>query len=281
MFDKILAERLRPMAPIPTGIQPGGGLKCPVKCILFDVYGTLLISGTGDISVSRKSVLISTAFQTLLDKFGIPAALEQVLESFFNGIQAAHQSAKRNGVDYPEVEIDRIWSSILGTDDMTLARRFALEFELMANPVYPMPHLESFLEACRKASLVMGIISNAQFYTPLLFRWFLKADPIDLGFREALTLYSYKIGYAKPSARIFDLAVDRLKELNISAKNTLYVGNDLQNDIIPAKRAGFQTALFAGDARSLRLRGIDIENVAIHTDLVITDLRQLLSHIPG
>ena len=278
-LEKDLLPYLKPLTPIPTPMHPGGSLGNPLKCILFDVYGTLFISGTGDISTARKSVHPSEQFQILLDKFGVFTAPDLLLQTFFDEIHNVHQVAIRKGMDYPEVQIDQVWSRVLENTNLDQVRKFALEFELIANPVYPMPHLESVLAGCRKAGLLLGIISNAQFYTPQLFRWFLKADPVDLGFVEDLTLYSYRIGYAKPSPRIFELAVGRLKKLNIFPGAVLYVGNDLRNDILPAKQAGFQTALFAGDARSLRLRNDDPVCRGIRADLVITDLRQLLGHI--
>jgi len=51
------------------------------------------------------------------------------------------------------------------------------------------------------------------------------------------------------------------------------------NDIYPAQKVGFQTALFAGDKRSLRLRNDDPRCKNLKPDLVITDLIQLLDHI--
>jgi len=51
------------------------------------------------------------------------------------------------------------------------------------------------------------------------------------------------------------------------------------NDIYPANAIGFQTALFAGDQRSLRLRTDDPRCVNLKPDLVLTDLAQLLKYI--
>ncbi len=51
------------------------------------------------------------------------------------------------------------------------------------------------------------------------------------------------------------------------------------NDIYPAKKAGFNTALFAGDTRSLRLRKDVAECKTLSPDIVITDLIQLLDYI--
>jgi putative hydrolase of the HAD superfamily len=51
------------------------------------------------------------------------------------------------------------------------------------------------------------------------------------------------------------------------------------NDIYPAQQLGFKTALFAGDTRSLRLRTDDSRCSNLSTDLVLTDLEQLIGHI--
>jgi putative hydrolase of the HAD superfamily len=48
------------------------------------------------------------------------------------------------------------------------------------------------------------------------------------------------------------------------------------NDIYPAKMVGFKAGLFAGDARSLRLRENHPKCQNLFADLVITDLVQIL-----
>jgi putative hydrolase of the HAD superfamily len=125
----------------------------------------------------------------------------------------------------------------------------------------------------------MGIISNAQFYTPLLFQWFLRKELDDLGFNHELLFFSYRFGYAKPSQLLFTMARERLEAWGILPGQVLYVGNDILNDILPAQNTGFHTALFAGDARSLRMREDDPHCTHTRPDLVITDLIQLIEYI--
>ena len=125
----------------------------------------------------------------------------------------------------------------------------------------------------------MGIISNAQFFTPYLFNWFLDSSPGDLGFKSDLIFYSYKSGHAKPSPVMFDAAAKNIMNMDISLHSVLYIGNDMLNDIYPAKMVGFKTALFAGDARSLRLRENHPKCQNLSPDIVIIDLLQLLKHL--
>ena len=202
-----------------------------------------------------------------------------VLDDFFSAIDIEHKRLRKSGVDFPEVEIDRIWSRVLDIEELDILRAFAVEFELIVNPVYPMPNLEKMLSCCKNAKVLMGIVSNAQFFTPYLFRWFLDSSPEDLGFKSDLIFYSYKSGHAKPSPFMFEAAAEILGNMDISPHSVLYIGNDMLNDIYPAKKAGFKTALFAGDARSLRLRENHPKCQNLSTDLVITDLVQLLEYI--
>ena len=279
MYKELFKQYSRSLSPIPSDRQPAGRLDDAVKCILFDVYGTLFISGSGDISIAKRESQQIDKLENLLLQFRIDQTPQSVLKIFFEAIDQQHKQQRDEGIDFPEVEIDQIWKQVLKIDDLTIIRDFALEFELIINPVYPMPHLEKMLTSCRKSNILMGIISNAQFYTPFLFKWFLGADPENIGFHPDLLFFSYKFGYAKPSTFLFQQAAEILEQMDIPANAVLYLGNDMLNDIYPAKQAGFQTALFAGDARSLRLRENDPRCSNLAADIIITDLEQLLDHI--
>jgi putative hydrolase of the HAD superfamily len=277
--NDMISEYITPVSPVPTSLTPSGKLEEKIEVILFDLYGTLFISRSGDIGMAKKKSPQTEKLEKLLQKFGIKKDPQSILNRFYAAIENQHELLKEQGVDFPEVEIDQIWMRVLEIDDLESVRAFAVTFELVANPVYPMPNLETMLSACRDSNVLMGIISNAQFYTPYLFNWFLGSPPENLGFCPDLILYSYKFGYAKPSTFMFQIASERLKHMDISVRSALYIGNDMLNDMYPAKQAGFKTGLYAGDARSLRLRQNDPKCKDLSVDLVITDLIQLLDHI--
>ncbi len=279
MLSDSISKHIRPLSPHATTLQPSGELTAKVECIMFDVYGTLFISASGDIGITRQGVQQTEQLKNLLQKFGIRRYPDTVLNDFLAAIDNEHAKLKANGVDFPEVEIDKIWMHVLNNNNLDHIRAFAVEFELIVNPVYPMPHLEKMLTGCKESNLRMGIVSNAQFYTPSLFQWFLDSDPESLGFQPNLILFSYRFGRAKPSTYLFQLAAERLQNMEIPVHAALYLGNDMLNDIYPAKKVGFQTALFAGDARSLRLREDDHRCRNLSPDIIITDLEQLLDHI--
>ncbi len=299
MLDKDTASNyMSPLLPVPTPLTPSGRIEHKIRCFMFDIYGTLFISGAGDISISQKKPGKMPGLERMLKQFGINKKPGALRKDLFREIEKRHAESRSKGVDYPEVEVDRVWMNvlmnILGKSNhaedqqsktrqsktrQSKIRQFAELFELIVNPVYPMPKLGELLTACKESGIVMGIISNAQFYTPYLFNRFFDSDPEGLGFHPDLTIYSYRFGCAKPSLRLFQTAAARLKNMGIAEESVLYVGNDMLNDIMPAKKTGFKTALFAGDQRSLRLRKDEPVCKNIKADLVITSLAQLIDYI--
>ena len=276
---KSIQKYIRPLKPIPTSISPAGDLIHDIKCILFDIYGTLFISASGDISLAKQNSPQMEKINLLLAKYEIEKSPPTLLDELHHAIEVRHAELHAKGTEFPEVKIDRIWQQVLPAVDQRRIRQFAAEFELISNPVYPMPNLSDLLSTCRQQGTVMGIISNAQFYTPCMFNWFLDSDPQGLGFSPDLIFYSYFFAMAKPSPALFKMAAEKLEEKEIQPASVLYIGNDMLNDIYPARKIGFKTALFAGDERSLRLRTADPRCRNLTPDLVVTDLGQIIRHI--
>jgi len=280
MMEKAQINKyLHPIAPLPTSLSAQGDLRQSIDCILFDIYGTLYISGSGDIHLSQQNSPPYEQIKQLLTQYAISQPPRRILEKLYAGIETRHGALRNQGVDHPEVIIEQVWRQVLKIDDPSIIKQFAVEFELITNPVGPMPNLASMLSACRRKNLLMGIISNAQFYTPFLFKWFLNTEIEALGFDPGLLFYSYQYEVAKPSPTLFKMAAEKLASKGIQPGAVLYIGNDMLNDIYPAHAIGFQTALFAGDRRSLRLRTDDPRCAGLRPDLVLTDLEQLIRHL--
>jgi putative hydrolase of the HAD superfamily len=273
----LLRHHIHPLEPIPTGICPDLSNMRRFSAMLFDVYGTLLISGAGGIGFNRKPTRWSSRVRNLLRRHGIEQTPDRLSDTFHGAIKKAHAVARRQGIDYPEVDIIQIWKQVLGFDDMVRVKDFALEYELMVNPVYPMPGVGDLLFACRSQDIPMGIISNAQYYTVFILQHILGATLEERGFDQRLRFLSWREGHAKPSTIMFNRAKKVLFDMGIPAASVLYVGNDMRNDILPARSVGFTTGLFAGDRRSLRLRPSDERFRDLSPDLIITDLRQLIA----
>ena len=118
-----------------------------------------------------------------------------------------------------------------------------------------MPQAARCLSLLRERDVVLGLVSNAQFFTPELFPALFDEDARSLGFDPELEVYSYREGRAKPDPGLLAKAVDVLDRRGLERDRVLMVGNDRLKDVLPADRAGLRTALFAGDARSYRRSG--------------------------
>jgi len=282
----IFRRHSRPMEPIPTGMAPSGEPLPGIRAVLFDLYGTLVVSGSGEVGTQAapSDVALAEAFTAVgLDPPDDPA---DAVARLFETIRARHDERRRAGIAYPEVDIRDVWRCVLdelgrgGAIDPAAAERvdtsrLAVEYEARANPVWPMPGAEACLRGLAKSGRLLGLVSNAQFYTRELFAALFGATSESLGFAPELEFFSYQCGHGKPSTRLFELAAEALAARGIDAAAAVCVGNDVLNDVVPARQVGFRTALFAGDARSLRLRQDDPRVGGITPDLVLTDLRQL------
>ena len=274
----LISKYIHPLYPEKTDIKPSGSIKKPVKAILFDIYGTLIISGSGGINATENKVTNRHKIEALFKKYSVNSSIDEINALFVETVKKEHLKLKKNGADYPGIIIEKIWMDLLGLDNLATARKYAIEFEFITNPVYPMPNLKKTIEYLSSKNH-LGIISNAQFYTPMLIEWFLGSDLKQRSFNENLLFFSYKFGYAKPSSFLFKLAKKNLKTKNLHPSSVLYVGNDMLNDIYTAQKEGFQTALFAGDKRSLRLREDNVFCKTLSPDITITDLSQLLDYL--
>ncbi len=85
-------------------------------------------------------------------------------------------------------------------------------------------------------------------------------------------------GVAKPSPEFFErvLGLARATRPDVAAEEILYVGDRVDNDVLPARRAGMRTALLRrGVHGHLHAAGED----AAHADVVLDDLHQLVDWI--
>jgi len=286
-YVEIFRRHCRPLDPLATGERPVLAELASIRSVLFDLYGTLFVSGSGEVGTAD-AASSQTAFGAAMAAVGIHPIrpLQQSVECLFQTIKTHQARARKTGIDYPEVQIVDVWRELLAElgvrevvdrseSEVADAARLAVEYEARANPCWPMPHVRPCLRALGEKSVLLGIISNAQFYTRELFEALLGAPAERWGFGEDLQYYSYVYGRAKPGLELFEMAAEGLQGRGISPGEVLYVGNDMLNDIMPAYRVGFRTALFAGDARSLRRRHEDGRSEGISPDLVLTDLDQL------
>jgi len=289
-FSEILKRNCQPLEPIPTDHPAELKELAGIRAVLFDVYGTLLVSGSGDVGTAMEMTK-GDALEAAWEASGVQCKLpaDEMIARFYEVIQDDHKIATKRGTSYPEVVIEEIWEKVfdgpmragqveLPCDfDMKL---FALEFETRVNPVWPMPGFKEVLGQLHQRDYTLGIISNAQYFTPKIVESFLESTLEENGFPPENCFFSYEHRVAKPGTDLYESAAQSLADQGIDACHILYVGNDMLNDIQPASQIGMKTALFAGDRRSLRLRKDDARMLPIHPHVTLTRLSDILACLP-
>ncbi len=262
-----------------------------IKMVVFDVYGTLLVSGAGEPTsaltrgftagggTAPNGCLVAPArrengraktdravfAQALADaRFTTSDMLVDFVATWFRreieAFHKTHSGGSGRPLDRAEVDIREIWRNVLrrvadagidavgpGSEGSEL---LAARYECLANPVCPMPGAADAIRRLHTHGYELGIVSNAQFFTPIVLEHMI-GDAYHL-LPPDRCIYSFQIGRAKPDLRLFEDLLERAPHL--SPPSLLYVGNDMLNDVASAQRAGLCTCLFAGDKRSLRLR---------------------------
>ena len=289
MLTSLYKELNSPLSPLPTGLEPKLPQWDDIRAVIFDIYGTLVLSGTGDISIAQSIDKESELRGLFGESAGILAPSIKLSEIFYDLIKEDHALSKAKGASYPEVDILEIWARFFqrlkshGYNGPTLEgealKDFAIRFECAVNPVWPMPGIEGTLKKLDDEGFKLGIVSNAQFYTPVMMEGFMGQTIEQLGFQSNLCVWSYQERLGKPSVELFEKLNAALEARGIQPSQALYVGNDMLNDIWTANQAGLKTALFAGDRRSLRLRESDERCKDLEPDAILTELTQLLQLI--
>jgi len=128
--------------------------------------------------------------------------------------------------------------------------------EEFKNHCIPFPNLISMLEALKKKSYLIGIITNGkgQFQMDNI-----RALGIEKYFKTILI--SEWEGIKKPNPEIF---VKALKQLNVLANESAYVGDHPENDVIAAGKVGMKT-----------IWKRDIQYEGSKADVIIEDLWEI------
>jgi putative hydrolase of the HAD superfamily len=223
---------------------------------------------------------LEEAFDKTARRFGMSEYLSAInpadpprktLRDFYHGLIALdHEKSRKRGIQYPEVKIERIWELIVlmlkrhgyGIDAPGLgetgevARCMAYYYNFHALGRGFFPGVVDTLKALREKNIRLGIVSNAQFYTPIDLTLFVRDqsnqtldDYLEL-FDVDLMIMSYELGRAKPDAMLFERLYDALYQQHVLPEQTVFVGNDLTSDIAPARKVGMKTAFFSGDRGS-------------------------------
>ena len=274
-------QQLQPLTVVPVQIETRPPRT--YEAVLFDIYGTMLTSRvtTADAQANAIADICIDVFPDLT-----PPALHHchvLRDSFYQQLQRSLATQHARGQRPTEVDFRNVWAQVLQRElslgsakHLQQVELFAFLYSISTHRVWPQPDLLATIKGLAEKHIPLGVISNAQFYTPIIVSHFLDCElsfntAVIPWFEQRLTFYSFQHGHAKPDDYFFVEAKQQLAELNIDPAETLYVGNDYRNDIDSANRNGLLSVLYAGDTSACR-----INHPTAQPDFVITNLAQLL-----
>ncbi len=272
---------MRPLSPVPTVMEPKLAKLGGISTVIFDVYGTLLISAAGDIGMPGRDELGRQAMAGVSGLLGDAFAGSEglVATELVSLLENALSERRAGGSIFPEVDIRLVWKALLERYapeySETRIDEAALLYECHLNPVWEMPGSCDLIQYLATNKITMGIISNAQNYIHSVFEGVMGGSFEALGIDSELMAFSYVEKEGKPSLTLYQKMKTLINERGAAPESVLYVGNDMIKDVIPASKIGFRTCLFAGDNRSLRLGALSCDEVRSVADVIVTSMNQI------
>ena len=213
-----------------------------VKAVIFDVYHTLLAVEPGPVDAAERWV------DLWRDWLGTDPAqsLSQFDQACRELVTADHARRKAEGTLQPEVdwrEIARLAAPVLSKLTKSRMDGFLFGHAGLQRTTCAMPGAADFLERLRSGGIPAGIASNAQRYT---LDEMSSAGIPPSAFAEGLCFWSFEQGFSKPDPAVFAWLTQRLAARGIFPEETLMIGDRWDNDVAPARAAGWQTWHFQG-----------------------------------
>ncbi len=158
-------------------------------------------------------------------------------------IAELHAESRAVGIAFPEVQWPLVVQAVcpeFATLPPDSRRAFLLAGQALERCLAPVPGAVQALSEWAREGRLLGIASNAQQYT--LDELAAALEPAGLKtaiFAPDLSLWSWQLGFSKPDPYFFHVLTARLTARGIAPDEALMVGDRVDNDIAPARSAGF------------------------------------------
>ncbi|HEY1861299.1 MAG TPA: HAD hydrolase-like protein [Gemmataceae bacterium] len=292
--------------PAPPAVEPPKArphlVRLPeVRAVTWNVYGTLLAITGGDLVFEHPTPFVmEVALDKTIKEFKLwssmsrkPGQPADYLRDIYRNLLDEQRILPGNVEKHPEITVDRLWESFLKKlfqKDYQFDAGFYGSLNEYSRKVAYFFHASLQGSACyagaaralrhiADSGLVQGLLADGQCFTAAqLQRGLTLQDPhanLDSWINPALRVLSHEVRGRKPSERLFRHSLEALGELGITADQVLHVGSRVQQDLVPARRMGMRTALFAGDKASLQASPESLKGAGCRPDVLLTDLTQI------
>jgi FMN phosphatase YigB (HAD superfamily) len=267
-----------------------------VRAVMWSVYGTLLAIPLGDLVFEHpQPFIMSNALDKTIQEFKMWASMsrkpgqpsEYLLEVYKQILLESRIAPPAE--KHPEVTAAQLWEKIIKRllqKDYKFDAGFFGALNEFSRKVAYFFHASLQGTACyngaaaavrhvREAGLTQGLLGDGQCFTPIQLARGLKAQDRELDVAFDPVVLSHEVRGRKPSDRLFRAALEKLQAEGLSPGEVLHVGSRIKEDLMPARRLGMKTALFAGDKTSLQATPEQLKDPAGRPDVLLTELGQI------
>jgi hypothetical protein len=292
-----------PAAPEPQPIRAKPHLvRLPeVRCVLWNVYGTLLAISGGEIWFEHpQPFVMGVALEKTIQEFKMwgsmsrkPGQPSEYLQQIYRQVLIELSSLPGGGEKCPEIPSDRMWEAILkrllqkdyrfdagfyGSLN-EFSRKVAYFFHASLQGTVCYPGAAAALRYVSDHGLSQGLYADAQCFTPVqLQRGLAAQDPaasVEALLRNDLMVLSYEIGRRKPARRMLARLKEVIEQQGLEPGAVLHVGSRINQDLVPARRLGMRTALFVGDRDAVQATAEQLRDPVSRPDVLLTELSQI------
>jgi FMN phosphatase YigB (HAD superfamily) len=279
-----------------------------VRCVLWNVYGTLLAISGGELLFEHPNKFVmDVALDKTIQEFKMwgsmsrkPGQPAEYMRVIYDQVLMEQRGVSGPGRErHPEVGADRVWEAIIKKllqKDYRwdagfygalneLGRKVAYFFHASLQGTACYRGAVKALRGLTERGIIQGLVADGQCFTEVQLQRGLEAQEagasLDAWVDPALRVLSYEVRGRKPSERLFRQALEVLSARDITPDQVLHVGSRVALDLVPAKRLGMKTALFAGDRASLQATAEQFKEPASRPDVLLTKLSQIADVVPG
>lgn len=293
-----------PAAPAPEPPRAKGPLtRLPdVRAVTWNVYGTLLAISGGDLVFEHpQEFVMDVALDKTIQEFKMwnsmfrkPGKPAEQLRGFYGRLLEQQRLVAGGADKVPEVCAARLWEAWvlkLFEKDYTFdagffgsrteySRKVAYFFHASLQGTACYPGAAAALRHVAAAGLLQGCVADGQCFTFVQLRRALARQDADAQLERLvqpdLCVFSHELRLRKPSERLFRQALGALTQRGLRPEQVLHIGSRIVQDIVPARRLGMKTALFAGDRASLQATQDQLRKESpMRPDVLLTSLDQI------
>jgi FMN phosphatase YigB (HAD superfamily) len=278
-----------------------------IRAVTFSIYGTLLAISTGELLFEHpQKFIMDLALEKTVQEYKMWASMSrkpgqpsEYMGQLYNKSLTELRMVPSPGEKHPEIQAERVWEKIVkmlfqkeyqfdasfyGSLN-EFSRKIAFFFHASLQGTACYEGAAQTLQGLKQRGIAAGLLADAQVFTPVQLQRGLTAQDaaarVDELIDNDVRALSFEVGARKPSERLFKRVLTVLEGRGIDPGEILHVGSRITQDVMPAKKLGMRTALFAGDKASLAATAEQLKDPASRPDVLVTELPQLLDVVGG